>query len=45
MVHLMIEENVKKYNLKQFQKEKTVDLIFIIPNFIFYNLQLLAKAL
>ena len=37
MVHLMIEENVKKYNLKQFQKERTVDLILHYPKFYFYN--------
>ena len=35
MVHLMIEENVKKYNLKQFQKERTVDLILHYPKFYF----------
>ena len=37
--HLMIEENVKKYNLKQFEKERTVDLILHSPKFDFlrYN--------
>lgn len=39
IIHLMIEENVKKYNIKQFEKERTVDLILHSPKFDFlqYN--------
>lgn len=39
IIHLMIEENVKKYNIKQFEKERIVDLILHSPKFYFlkYN--------